>query len=41
MDDDLVAFPADEDNELEEVPSSVRSEHQPPIGILAQVIDHE
>lgn len=38
MDDDLVAFTADEDDEFEEVAGRVRSEDQPPIGILAQVV---
>ena len=41
MDDDLVAFSADQNHEFEQVPGSVRPKNQPPVGILTKVIDHQ
>lgn len=41
MDDDLGAFIADQHNDFEEVASGVGSEDQPPVGILAKVIDDQ
>ena len=41
MDDDLIALPVEEDNELEDVASCIRSEDQPAIRIFAEVVDHQ
>lgn len=41
MDDDLIALPVEQDNELEDVASCIRSEDQPAIRIFAEVVDHQ
>lgn len=41
MDEDLGAFLADQHNDFEEVASGVRSEDQPPVGILTEVVDDQ
>ena len=41
MDDDLIALPVEQDDELEDVASCIRSEEQPAIRIFAEVVDHQ
>lgn len=41
MDDDLVAFSADQHDEFEKVPCGVRSEDQPAVGVFAKIVDHQ
>lgn len=41
MDDDLVALIADQHDDFEKVAGGVRSQDQPPIGILAKVVDRQ
>lgn len=39
MDDDLIALPVDQDDELEEVASCIRAEDQPAIRVFTEVVD--
>jgi hypothetical protein len=39
VDDHLVAFVADEHDDLKEVGGSVRTDDKPPVGVLTDVID--
>lgn len=41
MDDDLIALPIEQDDELEDVASCIRSEDEPAIRIFAEVVDHQ
>lgn len=41
MDDDLIALLVEEDNELEDVASCIRSEDEPAVRIFAEVVDHQ
>lgn len=41
MDDDLVTFGADEDDEFEEVAGGVGSQDEPPVWVLAEVVDDQ
>ena len=41
VDDQVLTFARDQHDDLEEVPGSVRAEHQPPFWVLADVIDHD
>ena len=41
MDDELVAVARDEHDDLEQVARTIRSDGEPPIGILAEIVDDE
>ena len=41
MDDQLVALGRDEHHELEQVGGSVRSDDEPTVGIVTEIVDHE
>lgn len=41
MDDQLLAFGCDEDDNLQETGGTVRTDDEPPVGIFTEVIDEQ